>query len=52
MAERLPVMLEQGKFYEYEQLIKTLFFKLKIRKRHDEMKKIIKRAMDELHQYN
>ena len=32
MAERLKTLLEQGNYYEYEQLTKTLFFKLVIYK--------------------
>ncbi|TNV76589.1 hypothetical protein FGO68_gene17048 [Halteria grandinella] len=41
MAERLQTLLEQKNFYEYEQLTKTMFFKHKMRRRTDEMKKVI-----------
>jgi hypothetical protein len=27
MADRLPTLLATGKYYEYEQLVKTLFYK-------------------------
>ena len=52
MSERLKEKLEAGQFYDYEQLVKTLFFKYKLRKKDQEMKAIIKKAMEELNQHN
>lgn len=34
--ERLREKLQEGAFYDYNQLLKTLFFKLKMRKREQE----------------
>ena len=51
MSERLKEKLEAGQYYDYEQLVKTLFFKYKLRKRDDEMKALIKKAMEELNEH-
>lgn len=48
MADRLAEKLEQKAYYDYEQLVKTLFFKFKLRKREKEMKDLMKKAMTDL----
>lgn len=48
MAEKL----EAKQFYDYEQLVKTLFFKFKLRKREKEMKDLMKKAMTDLSNNN
>lgn len=50
--DRLQEKLDQGAFYDYNQLLKTLFFKLKMRKRETEYKELIKKAMTDLHTHN
>jgi hypothetical protein len=50
--ERLREKLEEGAFYDYNQLLKTLFFKLKMRKREQEYQGLMKRAMEDLRQHN
>jgi hypothetical protein len=39
--ERLREKLAEGAFYDYNQLLKTLFFKLKMKKKVDEFKGLI-----------
>ena len=51
MSERLKEKLEAGQYYDYEQLVKTLFFKYKLRKRDQEMRALIKQAMTELNDH-
>lgn len=48
---RLVEKLASGHFYDYEQQVKTLFFKYKMRKREKEMKELITRAMDDLNSH-
>jgi hypothetical protein len=45
---RLDEKLAEGKFYDYEQHVRTLFFKYKMRKREKEMKELMTRAMNDL----
>eukprot|EP00347_Sterkiella_histriomuscorum_P016317 403353649 len=68
MSERLQILLDQQKFYEYEQLTRTLFFKqlykyilpstksiqcrAKMRRKTEDMKKVIARGLQELAQHN
>ena len=40
--------LAEGAFYDYNQLLKTLFFKLKMKKKVDEFKGLIQRALKDL----
>jgi hypothetical protein len=49
---RLDEKLAAGQYYDYEQHVRTLFFKLKMRKREAEYKQLIKRAMDDLYAHN
>ena len=42
--------MDTGNFYEYSQLIKTIFFKYKMRRRFKEMRDLIKKAVDDLSQ--
>jgi len=51
MSERLKEKLEAGQYYDYEQLVKTLFFKYKLRKRDEEMRTLIRQAMLELNEH-
>ena len=51
MSERLKEKLDAGQYYDYEQLVKTLFFKFKMKKKTAEMKAIIKKAMEELNEH-
>lgn len=51
MSDRLKEKLEAGQYYDYEQLVKTLFFKYKLRKRDQEMRALIKQAMVELNEH-
>ena len=50
--DRLDEKLAAGQYYDYEQHVRTLFFKLKMRKREAEYKKLIQRAMDDLLAHN
>ena len=50
MEKRLEEKLAAKEFYDYGQLVKTLFFKYKMRKRETEMKQLIKNAMQGLSQ--
>ena len=49
---RLDEKLAAGHYYDYEQHVRTLFFKLKMRKRESEYKELIKRAMTDLDAHN
>ena len=49
---RLDEKLAAGHYYDYEQHVRTLFFKLKMRKRESEFKELIKRAMTDLDAHN
>jgi len=49
---RLDEKLKAGEYYDYEQHVRTLFFKLKMKKREAEYKELIKRAMSDLHAHN
>ena len=51
MSERLKEKLEAGQYYDYEQLVKTLFFKHKMKKKDAEMKALIKKSMEELNEH-
>ena len=51
MSERLKEKLDAGQYYDDEQLVKTLFFKFKMKKKTVEMKAIIKKAMEELNEH-
>ena len=51
MSERLKEKLEAGQYYDYEQLVKTLFFKFKMKKKDAEMKALIKKSMEELNEH-
>ena len=51
MSERLKEKLEAGQYYDYEQLVKTLFFKHKMKKKDAEMKALIKKSMQELNEH-
>lgn len=46
--ERLREKLQEGAFYDYNQLLRTLFFKLKMRKKVDEYQGLIQRALKDL----
>lgn len=48
MEKRLQEKLEAKEYYDYEQLVKTLFFKFKLRKKEVEMKNVMKKAMVDL----
>lgn len=48
MAEKLA----EGNFYEYTQLIKTIFFKYKMRRRFEPMKALIQTAIEDLSKLN
>ena len=50
--DRLDEKLAAGQYYDYEQRVRTLFFKLKMKKREAEYKKLIQRAMDDLLAHN
>ena len=50
--ERLKEKLLEGAYYDYNQLLKTLFFKLKMRKKPDEYKGLMQRAMKDLKENN
>jgi tetratricopeptide (TPR) repeat protein len=45
---RLAEKLKDGAYYDYEQMVKTIFFKYKMRKREKEMRELIERAMNDL----
>jgi hypothetical protein len=52
MAEaRLQEKLANGAYYDYEQLVKTMFFKHKMKKRESQYKALMKKAMEDLHKY-
>jgi len=46
--ERLREKLQEGAYYDYNQLLRTLFFKLKMRKKVDEYQGLIQRALKDL----
>jgi hypothetical protein len=50
--ERLREKLAEGAFYDYNQLLKTLFFKLKMRRKIDECKGLIMRAAVDLKEHD
>ena len=50
--ERLNEKLEQGQFYDYSQLLKTMFFKLKMKRKEDEQKQLIQKALSDLKTHN
>ena len=45
---RLDEKLASEQYYDYEQHVKTLFFKYKMRKKEKEMKELMTRAMNDL----
>jgi hypothetical protein len=49
--DRLKEKLDQGAYYDYNQLLKTLFFKLKMKKKETEYKELIKRALNDLNSH-
>lgn len=50
--ERLKEKLQLGEFYDYTMLLKTLFFKLKMRRKEVEFKGLIQRAMQQLSEHD
>lgn len=52
MAEaRLQEKLASGAYYDYEQLVKTMFFKHKMKKKEAEYKALMRKAMEDLQRY-
>lgn len=49
--ERLKEKLDAKEFYDYTMLLKTLFFKLKMRNKQTEFKGLIQRAMHNLDEH-
>jgi len=48
MEARLKEKLADGKYYDYSELVRTLFFKYKIRNKTQQMQDIISQAMIDL----
>jgi len=48
MEARLKEKLSDGKFYDYSELVRTLFFKYKLRNKTQQMQDLISQAMVDL----
>jgi len=42
---KLPPLIEAKNYYEYQQLVKSIFYKYKIRKRIGELKALVSKAL-------
>mmetsp|Transcript_33937 Transcript_33937/g.25009 ORF Transcript_33937/g.25009 Transcript_33937/m.25009 type:complete len:129 (-) Transcript_33937:2723-3109(-) len=48
MESRLSDCLKTKNYYEYDQVLRTIFFKYKIKKRTQDLQKLVRRGMEEL----
>ncbi len=49
--ERLQTLIEAKDFYQYVQLVRTFFFKFKMRKRIPEMKQLLEKGYTDLKEH-